>query len=246
MLLNKNKTVLITGAARRLGAAMSMHLASEGWHVVVHCNHSQREAHALCRSIEAQYGISAFTVCGDLADPAQSGRVFASALTAAGRIDALINNASIFSVNPLETALPEEYARYNQINALAPIALTRLFAGHIRERDSRGSVINILDQRINDPLTATTPYVLSKRTLAAYTVAAAGELAPRIRVNAVAPGAILPPVHEEGRELSGTFLVDHRPTPQDVAQAVTYLLAAESVTGQTLYIDSGQHLIRLG
>ena len=236
------KTVLITGGARRIGAATAMHLASEGWSVVTHCNRSEDEAAKLCRRIADQYGVAAFTVCGDLSNPAEVDRVFKSATNTAGQIDALINNAAIFSAQPSETFTPEDYARFSQINALAPIQLTHHFAQHIKERNAHGSVINILDQRISDPQAKSTPYLESKRALAAFTVDAADKLAPHIRVNAVAPGAILLPENRDGKEPAGMFSLDYKPTPQDVSKAISYLLTAESVTGQTIFIDSGQHL----
>lgn len=238
-----NRTVLITGGARRLGAEIAEHMAAEGWNVVVHCNHSQKEARKLCRKLEKTFGIKAFMICGDFSEIKQVDLVFESAVKSAGRIDTLINNASIFSVQSVDGCIPEDYARFNQINAIAPIQLTQLFAKHIKKRRSSGSVINILDQRINNPQAAATPYLLSKRALATYTITAASELAPQIRVNAIAPGAIIPPENEEGKEPAGKILLRNNPTPQDVVQALAYLLVAESVTGQTLFIDSGQHLL---
>jgi NAD(P)-dependent dehydrogenase (short-subunit alcohol dehydrogenase family) len=237
------RTVLITGGARRLGAAIAEHMAAKGWNVVVHCNHSQKEARKLCRKLEKVYGIKTFVICGDFSEINQVDLAFKSAVESAGRIDTLINNASIFSVQPADASVPEEYARFNQINAIAPIHLTKLFAKHIRKRRSSGSVINILDQRINNSQASATPYLLSKRALAAFTITAASELAPQIRVNAIAPGAIIPPENADGKEPAGKILLRTAPTPQDVTQALAYLLAAESVTGQTLFIDSGQHLI---
>ncbi|MDA3927166.1 MAG: SDR family NAD(P)-dependent oxidoreductase [Kiritimatiellae bacterium] len=241
--MENKKTVLITGGAKRVGAVIAEQLASKGWNVIIHCNRSIDDAERLSQKLKEQYSIESFAINGDFSDPVQADKVFERAVGKAGKVDALINNASIFSVSPSVEASPEDYKHFLQINTLAPIRMTELFAAHLREQKAQGVVINILDQRIINPLAEETPYLISKRELAAFTLRAAHDLAPDIRVNAVAPGAVLRAKTEEEKEMAGEFLLNHRPTPQGVAQAVLYLLTADSVTGQTIFIDSGQHLV---
>jgi len=240
---NKKKTVLITGSARRVGAVIAEHLAAEGWNVVIHCNRSVDKAQVLCRRLEDTYSIEACYVCGDFSKEVTAGKVLESTIAKAGRIDALINNASIYSIKPLKEATAGDWEFFLQINTRTPIQLTELFAAHLRELKRPGAVINMLDQRIINPQSEATPYLVSKRELAAFTLCAAADFAPDIRVNAVAPGSVLTAELDVEKEPAGEFLLSHRPDPQCVAEAISYLLTANSVTGQTIFTDSGQHLL---
>ena len=235
----KKRIVMVTGGAVRLGAAVSEALARAGWGVVIHAHRSRAEAAALCARLRAS-GAEAWHVCGDLAQPGGGAAMFAAACEAAGGLDALVNNASVFSTRG---AMPEEERRAMwQVNAHEPIALTRHLWEHLRSRGVTGSVVQMLDQRIATDAQAETPYVQSKQALAAFVRTAAAEMAPTLRVNAVAPGAVLLPVSPDAREPAGHFPLGHRPTPAQVADAVRWLLHADAVTGQTIFVDSGQHL----
>ena len=237
------RTILITGAALRLGKAIAHTLASAGWGVAVHARRSAVQAEAFCADLASSYGVCAWPILGDLEAPDGSDAVFDAALSRAGQIDALVNNASIFERQPLATATAADFERHWRINTLAPILLTQRLARHVAERGTCGAVVNLLDQRIAHSHADAMPYQLSKATLAAFTRSAALGLAPSVRVNAVAPGAVLPPVDAAAREPAGAFPLNARPRPEAVADAVRYLLDADSITGQTLFVDSGQHLL---
>jgi len=239
-----NRTVLITGAAIRVGRAIASRLARAGWDVVVHANRSAREADALCGQLQS-LGRRAWRVAGDLQTVPGAEAVFAAALAAAGQLDALVNNTSVFERQPLAGAAAADFDRMWRINALAPVLLTQRLYAHLAARGATGCVINLLDRRVAQPGTGgATPYLLSKKALEAFTLAAARELAPTLRANAVAPGAVLPPDagSATAREPAGAFPLGLRPTPEHVAEAVCYLLSAEAVTGQILFVDGGQHL----
>jgi NAD(P)-dependent dehydrogenase (short-subunit alcohol dehydrogenase family) len=237
-----NRTVLITGAAVRIGRRIAEILARRGWDVIVHAHRSTAQAEALCAELRS-VGVHAWCVAGDLLAPSGPDRVFDAALDAAGHVDALINNASQFARQPLASATDADFERLWRINALAPIRLTLRLADHLTLRRASGCAVNLLDQRIaHAGSTGATPYLLSKKTLEAFTLTAAAECAPHLRVNAIAPGAVLPPVAQNAAEPAGRFPLEERPTADQVAQAAAYLLDAEAVTGQILYVDGGQHL----
>lgn len=237
------RTVLITGAARRIGRGIAETLARAGWDVVVHACRATAEAEALCTALSTDTGARTWHVSGDLSAQDGPEAVFDDALTQAGRIDALVNNASLFARQPLACATSADFDRQWRVNALAPMLLTQRLAEHLGRRDAAGCAVNLLDQRIARPDAAAVPYLVSKKALEAYTLAAARAFAPRLRVNAVAPGAVLPPADEAAREAAGAFPLSTRPSVGQVADAVRFLLEAEATTGQILFVDGGQHLL---
>ena len=237
------RTALITGAALRLGKAIAHALASAGWNIAVHARRSTAQAEALCADLAASCGVRAWPVTGDLGTADGPDAVFDAALSCAGQIDALVNNAAIFERQPLAAATAADFERHWRINTLAPILLTQRLARHVAERGTHGAVVNLLDQRIARPAADATPYLLSKATLETFTRSAALGLAPAVRVNAVAPGAVLLPTNAAASEPAGAFPLAARPSPEAIADAVRYLLDAGAVTGQTLFVDSGQHLL---
>ena len=230
MILN-GKRALVTGGAVRIGKAITQALQSAGVEVVVHYRTSAEEAKAL----------SPFTVQADL----ESAEACSGLIEQAGKLDILINNASIFTKDPLSNATPERVQREFQVNLFAPMELTRQFA----EQAQQGVVINLLDRRIRADDAACLPYSISKKGLEDLTRLTALDLAPNIRVNAVAPGPILPPPGssaKSARELAGNIPLDLLPTPGNIAEAVLFLLHAEYCTGQIIYVDGGQHLLGNG
>ena len=231
------RTVLVTGGARRIGAAICRALADGGWRVLIHANRSCGEARALAAELGGRV-IAPF----DFAEADSADRCFEAALDAAdGVLDALVNNAALFGRSPLLESGPEVFNRFWRVNTLAPITLTRRLAGHLRERGARGAVVQLLDQRIARSGNGDIPYTLSKQALAAFTRTAAVELAPTLRVNGVAPGAVLSP--EGVHEAAGASPLGTRATAEQVASAVRFLLEASCVTGQILFADSGQHFV---
>ena len=240
-----NRTVLVTGGALRIGRAIVNALVSAGAGVVVHAHASQAAADTLVAGIRGRGG-RAWRVGGALGTPEGAAGVFRDALAEAGRIDGLVNNAAVFARQSLAASDAAAFETSWRVNALAPMLLTRLLAGqaatvHPGATAPVAGVVNLLDQRIARPCAGCLPYLVSKQALAAFTVSAALELAPRITVNAVAPGAALAPV--AACEPAGSVPLGRRCTPEQIADAVAYLLSNPAITGQILYVDGGQHLV---
>jgi pteridine reductase len=234
------KTALITGAARRIGRAMALALARRGTRVVVHYSRSEPEATALCREIEG-IGVSAWTVKGDLADPSRTETVFKEAVDQAGPIDILINNASIFDVETIWQMTDESLCRNMRIHTLAALVLSRGLA----RQERAGHIINLLDTRVVSYDKDHAAYHLSKRSLLTLTRILALELAPKIAVNAVAPGLILPPAQQDESyldKLVPTTPLRRHGDPADVVEAVLFLLRSRFITGQIIYVDGGYHM----
>jgi NAD(P)-dependent dehydrogenase (short-subunit alcohol dehydrogenase family) len=234
------RTVLVTGGAKRLGAAIARACAAAGWCVVVHYGASAAEAQALA----AELGGAA--VHGDLSDPAGVAALFARARDAAGGpIAALVNSASLFAYDRPEALDPALAARLHAINAVTPAMLAAALAAQDDLAD--GAVVNLLDQKLANPNPDFFSYSLSKYALAGATEMLAQALAPKVRVNAVAPGITLPSGDQSEAEFAAVAADNllRRPVgAAAVAEAVVYLLGARSVTGQTLYVDCGQRFLR--
>lgn len=235
----ENKTVLVTGGAIRIGRSICEALAGEGCRVVIHCHRSVREAGRLAARLR-RGGTPAWVVTGDFRKAGECERVMARAFQAAGAVDVLVNNAAVFHKQTLMTASAADWRATWEINLAAPGRLIRAFA----RRTRRGKIINILDRRIASCRPDAVPYTLSKQMLAQLTLQAALELAPAITVNGVAPGAVLAADRKRGvREKAGRFPLQQRPTVADVVRAVVFLIQCDSITGQIIYVDSGQHLL---
>jgi NAD(P)-dependent dehydrogenase (short-subunit alcohol dehydrogenase family) len=231
---------LITGGAKRLGKAMAKVLAAEGVGVVVHYNRSGDAARQLCEEIR-EAGVFSAAVQGDLADDRQAGKVFAAAQSEAGRIDILINSASVYEKETLAETTAASLERNMALHATAPLVLCRALA----EQDRRGHIINMLDTRVTTYDRQHAAYHLSKRTLLALTRMLALELAPKVAVNAIAPGLILPPPGEDEsylRKLTHTNPLERHGGPADITDAVLFLLRSRFITGQILYVDGGSHM----
>jgi pteridine reductase len=235
-----NRTVLITGAAKRIGRAVALRAAGAGMNVVVHYHSSRREAEGLAGEIEGM-GRRAYLATADLSDPGGAERMMRDALGEAGRIDALVNSASIFRKSGLLDFTLGELEEEIRVNAFSPLVLSRVFAASAE----RGCIVNLLDSRINSFDAAHVAYHLSKRMLYSLTRMLAMALSPDIRVNGVAPGLILPPPGEPESYLEShkreNPLVTHG-SPEGVADAVQFLLENRFVTGQIIYVDGGRHL----
>ncbi len=235
------QTALVTGGAKRLGRAIALTLAHAGADVVVHCRGSLTEAKALAEELRG-LGRQAWVEQADLGDAAQAEALFASACrSAGGGLDILVNSASIFPQGRLDDLDPAELDRNIRINALAPFILGRALA-----RSRRGGcIVNLLDSRIMDHDAEHAAYHLSKRLLATLTRMMALEFAPHVRVNAVAPGLILPPPGEDDaylERLKRTNPLERHGGPDDVADAVLFLARSAFVTGQTIFVDGGRHM----
>lgn len=236
----RGKTALVTGAAKRLGAATALRLAREGVHVVIHYGTSLAEAECVREQVEAQ-GVRGMLVQADLAVHGAGAALFEEALALAGPIDFLVNNASIFPEGNLADLDPDGLALNMQVNALAPLEIAR--ALHAQQRS--GAIVNLLDTRVNDYDQKHVAYHLSKRTLEALTRMMAHDYAPRVRVNAVAPGLALPPEGLGVEYLAGlahTNPLQRFGSAEGIVEAIVFLLRSGFVTGQTIFVDGGRHL----
>ena len=226
------KRALVTGGAVRIGKAITQALQAAGAEVVVHYRNSKAEAEAL----------SPFTIQADI----QGLETCAGLIERAGPLDILVNNASIFTKDSLSGSSLDRVQREFNVNLFAPMELTRAFAAQAKPG---GAVINLLDRRIRCNDTSCVPYSITKKGLADLTQLAALEYAPNIRVNAVAPGPVLPPPGgsmESARELAGNIPLGNLPTTGNITEAILFLLQADAVTGQIIYVDGGQHLLGNG
>jgi pteridine reductase len=234
------QTALITGGALRMGRAISLALARQGANIVIQFAASATAAEALAAEIAAS-GVKACVVGADLASAQQAAGLWDRATKQAGPIDILINNASVFEESSLQSFAPEELAHDMQINAVSPLLLARGFFAQGRA----GSIINLLDARIADYDRTHAAYHLSKRMLYSLTRMMALEFAPQVRVNAVAPGLILPPVGQDEsylQKLASTNPLNRYGRPADIAEAVLFLLMSPFITGQVIFVDGGRHL----
>ena len=237
----KGKVALVTGGAVRIGRAVCLALADEGADVVIHYRRSAREARSL-RAELVRRGARAFTVYGALDSRAGCARIVREARRAAGGLDILVNNAAVFHKRTLRRATAREFEEEFRPNLFAPALLMSAFA----RAEKEGQIVNLLDRRVEGLDWRCTPYVLSKKALAELTRMAALELAPRFRVNAVAPGAVLPPPGKgsgRSRDRAGPVPLRRPCTPADIAAAVVFLLRSDSITGQIVFVDGGQHLL---
>lgn len=234
---------MITGAARRVGREISIHLAKLGYKVVLHCNTSLVEGQILQQELHS-LGHESCVVQGDLTDLDGLEALFARALGCFGHIDALVNSASVFHNTSLEETTIERWLSDMALHAGAPFFLSKLLYQHIRQRESRGSVVNITDTQLSCPPASRPSYYLSKATLAQETAILAKTLAPYMRVNAVAPGLVLPNGEDAYfSKMEKILPLQRTGTPSDICEAVSYLLSASFVTGVTLAVDGGHHLL---
>lgn len=239
----KPKTVLITGAAKRIGRGLAESLARDDWNVAVHYNGSREAAETLAHDL-TQLGVLAATFAADLSEVSDTEELLPAASDALGPISALINNASLFEEENWDDVTPESWSRHLNINLHAPFILSQGFARALPTELS-GSIINIIDQRVFNLTPNFMSYTVSKSGLWTLTRTLALALAPLIRVNGVGPG----PTLANSRQTQDSFEQQAQATPlartvdvEDIASAVRYLLSAKAVTGQMVAVDSGEHL----
>lgn len=237
----EGQVALVTGGAVRIGAAISLALARAGADVVIHCRRSRAAAERLAARIRKS-GRRAFVVEGDLCGERACRQILSRTLKLAGDLHILINNAAVFNKHALEKFTERDLVAEFETNFFAPMILMREFAVRVGE----GVIVNLLDRRIKGWDATCAPYVFSKKALAEATRMAALRWAPNIRVNAVAPGAVLPPPGRGRhylRDHAGPIPLRLQVQPENVADAVVYLAQARAVTGQILFVDGGQALL---
>lgn len=238
--------VLITGAARRIGAAVVRRLHAEGFDIALHYHRSTAEAQALAAELNAIRADSMLTLGADLADDAHLAAMVEEAARWHGRLDALVNNASSFHATPVGSIDGAAWDNLFASNARAPLFLSQAAAPHLAVH--QGAIVNMVDIYAERPLRAHTVYGMAKAALVAMTQSLAIELAPQVRVNAIAPGAILWP--ENGKDYTERdAMIAATPLkrcgdPEDIASTVLWLLRdARFVTGQVIRVDGGRSLV---
>lgn len=238
----KGKTALVTGAAKRIGRAISVGLAEQGTNVVIHYGRSENEAQALRREI-TKLGVESWLVQADFHYPESTSKLVDRACEKSGRLDILVNNASIFGIKTVDDANLDEINVNLLINTWTPFQLSRDFA----RKTEHGKIVNLLDTRIIGYDFSHFAYSLSKKMLAILTESLALKLAPGVTVNGIAPGLILPP---EGKDVSyleqkkGAVPLKRYGSVSDVVETVLFLLRSDFVTGQVIFVDGGMHLVK--
>jgi pteridine reductase len=239
------RCVLVTGGARRLGAAIGRRLHASGASLVVHFNQSRPAADALVAELESARADSALAVCADLRDVARLPALVEAALTRFGRLDVLVNNASTFYPTPMGTITPAQFDDLIGTNLRAPLFLSQAAAPALRE--SRGLIINMVDIHGRRPLRDHPVYSSAKAALIMLTKSLARELGPEVRVNGIAPGPVLWPERDLDESLKAEIIAKtalKRPgSPEDIARAAHFFaVEAPYVTGQVIAVDGGRSL----
>ncbi|WP_421787708.1 SDR family NAD(P)-dependent oxidoreductase [Hyphobacterium sp.] len=238
-----SKIALVTGAGKRLGAAIAKALAEDGYRLWVHFNSSADSAGDVVEHIRSNGG-EAEAVQFDLANTA----TLAPLVHGLGRIDVLVNSASVFDYDSADALQSENMQRILSVNLIAPALLASVIAGRHEDRNS-GNIINLLDQKLYNLNPDHFSYTLAKAGLHTATETMAMQFAPRVRVNAIAPGLTLPAPGMSESE----FETAHRDnpmrggsTPEDIVRTVRFILASPAMTGETILMDGGEHLMRRG
>ncbi len=238
------RVALVTGGAKRVGRAIAVELAAAGCDVAVHYRTSANEAEEVAERIRDR-GCRACCICGDLADLAAIPAIVEQAVGELGRLDILVNNASVFDRTPLPAFDAAEWERVFRINLIAPAALAAAARAHLSQSGA-GAVVNLCDISAERPWRDYAAYCASKAALVCLTKSLAKELAPAVRVNGVSPGiAEFPDDYDEAtrQKLIGMVPLKRAGTPQDIAGAVRYLVEqAHYVTGEVLTVDGGRRL----
>ena len=234
---------MITGAAHRIGRAIAFDLAAQGFGVAVHYNSSADAAQDLVASIQ-EVGGRAVAVQAELADEEQVKKLIPAATEVLGPLTVLVNNASLFENDTCENCTRESWDRHMEVNLRAPFVLSQLFAEQLPD-GLEGSIINLLDQRVWNLTPFFMSYTVSKAGLWTLTQTLAMALAPKIRVNAVGPGPTLRNERQSEDDFARQWSeipLARRVMPEEIADAVRFLINAPSMTGQMIAMDGGQHL----
>jgi NAD(P)-dependent dehydrogenase (short-subunit alcohol dehydrogenase family) len=238
-----SQNALVTGASRRIGRAIALGLAADGWSVAVHYFGSAGDARAVVAEIEAAGGRAA-AVQADLSREEEASGLVGAAAAAVGPIACLVNNASVFEHDDADTVTRASWDRHLETNLRAPFVLIQEFARALPP-DGAGAVINMLDERVWNLTPHFMSYTVSKAGLWTLTRTLALALAPRIRVNGIGPGPTLPSPRQTEAQFarqSASTPLRRGTTPEEIAAAVRFILAAPAMTGQMIALDGGQHL----
>jgi NAD(P)-dependent dehydrogenase (short-subunit alcohol dehydrogenase family) len=230
---------LVTGSGRRIGHELALAAARAGYDIIIHHRTAVADAERTAGEVAA-LGRRARLVSADLMDVGHLGALMA----AEAPVTLLINNAALFEDDRIDSLTPASFEAHMGVNLRAPILLAQDFARRL-PADRQGLIVNIADQRVWRPTPRFFSYAISKAALWAATEMLAQGLAPRIRVNAIGPGPTLRSIHQSPQDFAdeaGATLLGHGPRPEEIGQALAYLIDAPSVTGQMIAVDGGQHL----
>ncbi|MBX3496353.1 MAG: SDR family oxidoreductase [Parvibaculum sp.] len=236
-------TALVTGAARRIGRAIALALAEDGWTVAVHHRSASAEAAEVVREIEARSGRAA-AFAADLTDLREMQGLVAAITGKLGSLTLLVNNASLFEKDEAATMTPESWAAHMDANLRAPAFLAQAFAAQL-PAGAQGNIVNMIDQRVWAPTPKFLSYTISKMALWDLTQVMARALAPDIRVNGIGPGPAMINARQSdadfARQCAATIL-QRGTTPEEICAAIRFILSTPSMTGQMIALDGGQHL----
>ena len=239
----RRRTVLITGAARRIGRAIALDMGQRGWQVAIHYRKSEPEAEALADELR-RLGAVAETFKADLAVADDVDALVPAVVARLGAPCCLINNASEFQLDTLQTLTRDTWHLHLDTNLKTPVFLAQALARHL-DAGCEGNVINVIDQRVWNLKPDFFSYTISKAGLWTATRVLALALAPRVRVNAIGPGPVLKSIHQtdaDFAEEAASTLMKRGVSTEEIAQAVRFILDAPAMTGQMIVLDGGQHL----
>lgn len=246
-MLNKTKVVLVTGGAQRVGAAIVRHLHAQGWTVLIHYRHSQQAAMALVDELNNIRPMSAFSVYANLDKIEEIDALPKRILELTGGLDALVNNASTFFATQISRASLDDWNNLISSNARAPFFLSQALNPLLQE--AYGTIVNIVDIHAQRPFKQHTIYCMAKAALQMMTYSLAKELAPKVRVNGVAPGAVLWPeaqtasaiANDTQQQILASVPLQRSGCPEDIARTVNFLINdAPYITGQIIAVDGGR------
>jgi pteridine reductase len=240
----KGKVALVTGGGRRVGRALAVALGQRGATVAVHYNESDEGAKEVVGEI-AQRGSKAIAFGSDLTSPDAPSKLVEQVHAKLGGLDILVNSAAVMIRTPFGSIEPKQWDDILALNLRAPFFLTQAAAPHLKR--ARGAIINIADLAAFETWPGYIPHGVSKSGVVYFTKALARVLAPEVRVNAIAPGTVLLPddwSDEEAERLDATTPLKRDGSPQDVVEAMLFLLGADYITGETIIVDGGRHVRR--
>ena len=239
----KNKNLLITGAATRVGKAIALHFAERGWNIALHYFRSSAKAKELKKIIE-QHWVKVALIKADLKNPKQTEKIIPLAKRKLGTIDCLVNNAALFEKDDITNFTTKSWNDHLNINLLAPSILTKQFAKQAPKK-TVSNIINIIDQRIFNLTPFFMSYTISKTGLQTLTKTMAMRLGPNIKVNAIAPGPTIKSKRQTDKHFRNqvrSTLLKKTVRSEDICDTVEFLINNNSVTGQIIAVDSGQNL----
>lgn len=240
-MLIKGKTALVTGGSHRVGKAITLHMAQAGANVIINYNYSVEDAENTAAEVEA-YGVAAMAIHADVSDYQQVKAMVHKAQQRFGSIDILVNSSSLFKQTPIPT---NDLSTWHQVTGIlinGPLYCSNAIAPMMLEK-GEGAIINIVDLSAWEPWAGFAAHTVGKSALLALTRQLALDLAPKIRVNAIAPGPVLPPNDYDTEKIKRTAkrtLMEKWGSPQDVAQTVQFLIESDYITGEVIVVDGGE------